>query len=91
MEAPSLPGFQLASTFFGFKPEDRPYLHENIFNMLWHGEGRWTWDELYQMPVFLRRFYVKQINKIVQMKIDAREEQQKAKSARAKLNKKPSR
>jgi hypothetical protein len=90
MEAPSLLGFQLAQTFFGFKPKDRPHLHENIFNMLWHGEGRWTWDEIYQMPVFLRRFYVKQINKIIHEKQAAAEEAYTArKSSTPKLPRKP--
>jgi hypothetical protein len=89
MEAPSQLGFQLAPTFFGFKPKDRPYLHENIFNMLWHGEGRWTWDEIYQMPIFLRRFYAKQINKIIESKQAAIEERNKARSNTPKLPRKP--
>jgi hypothetical protein len=90
MEAPSLLGFQLVPTFFGFKPTDRPALHENIFNMLWHGEGRWTWDEIYQMPIFLRRFYVKQVNKIIHEKQAAAEEAYTArKSSTPKLPRKP--
>lgn len=74
MEAPSQLDFNLDQTFFGFKPQDKPYLHENIFNMLWHGEGRWTWDEIYEMPIFLRIFYTKQINKLLQIKQIARED-----------------
>ena len=42
MEAPSFQGFNLEQTFFGFKPEDRVDLHDQLFNMLWVGEGRWT-------------------------------------------------
>lgn len=91
MGAPSLLGFPLGQTFFGFKPEDRPYLHENIFNMLWHGEGRWTWDELYEMPIFLRRFYAKQINKILEMKLAAAEESRKPKSSTPKIPRNPGR
>lgn len=53
-------------TFFGFKPEDRVDLHDNLFNLLWHGEGRWDWDTLYNMPIFLRTFYIKRVNKIIQ-------------------------
>lgn len=65
MEAPLLPGFPLEQTFFGFKPDDRIALHENIFNLIWHGEGRWDWDTIYNMPIFLRKFYIKQINTIL--------------------------
>jgi hypothetical protein len=89
MGAPSRLDFNLDQTFFGFKPSDRPYLHENIFNILWHGEGRWTWDEIYQMPIFLRRFYTKQINKILEMRITAQEEARKTKSSTPKLPRKP--
>jgi hypothetical protein len=91
MEAPSKHDFNLDQTFFGFKPTDRPILHENIFNMIWHGEGRWTWDDIYELPIFLRRFYSKQINKILQMKISAAEQAQKSTSASQKLPRKPGR
>lgn len=64
MGAPSRPCFKLDQTFFGFKREDRVTLHEQLFNLLWVGEGKWDWDTLYYMPVFLRNFYIKKINKI---------------------------
>lgn len=57
--------------------------------MLWHGEGRWTWDEIYQMPIFLRQFYTKQINKILEIKITAQEEARKSKSTTSQLPRKP--
>ena len=79
-EAPSLLGFKLDQTFFGFNPQDRVQLHENIFNLLWHGEGRWDWDTIYNMPIFLRKFYIKQVNAIIQERIDRAEQQQKQKS-----------
>ena len=62
-EAPSLLGFKLDQTFFGFKPQDRVQLHENIFNLLWHGEGRWDWDTIYNLPIHLRKFWVTKLNK----------------------------
>jgi len=80
MEAPSNLGFKLDQTFFGFSPQDRVQLHENIFNLLWHGEGRWDWDTIYNMPIFLRKFYIKQVNAIIQERIDRAEQQQKQKS-----------
>jgi hypothetical protein len=92
MEAPSLQGFQLEQTFFGFKPEDRVPLHENIFDMIWYAEGRWSWDDIYHMPIFLRKFYVKKMNKIFQQKIERDEEQiqERTKNAQTKhLPRKP--
>lgn len=74
MEAPLLPGFSLQQTFFGFKPEDRIILHESIFNLIWHGEGRWDWDTIYNMPIFLRRFYVTRINTILEDRLAAQKQ-----------------
>jgi len=82
-EAPSLLGFKLDQTFFGFNPQDRVQLHENIFNLLWHGEGRWDWDTIYNMPIFLRKFYIKRVNAIIQERIDRAEQQQKQRSRTA--------
>jgi hypothetical protein len=68
-----MPGFRLEQTFFGFKPEDRVRLHENIFNLIWHGDGRWDWDDIYHMPIFLRNFWVKKVNSILDSKQAAHE------------------
>jgi len=70
-EAPLLPGFKLDSTFFGFKPEDRPKLHDNLFELLWAGEGRWDWHTIYNMPIFLRNFWVRKLNKLHELKKQA--------------------
>ena len=67
-EAPSLPGFKLDQTFFGFNAKDRVKLHKNLFDMMWHGEGRWDWNTVYNMPVFLRNFWIDSINKKLQPK-----------------------
>ena len=87
MGALSLLAFALEQTFFGFKPSDRVRLHESIFNLIWWGEGRWDWDTIYNMPIFLRDFWVKKVNKIIGAKEEAAEEirnQQLAAAARAK-------
>lgn len=65
-EAPSHLNFSLDQTFFGFNPEDRKTLHSILFDLIWHGEGRWDWDTVYNMPVFLRKFWVQQINEKLQ-------------------------
>lgn len=42
--------------------------------MIWYAEGRWSWDDIYTMPIFLRKFYTKKMNKIFQQKIERDEE-----------------
>lgn len=31
--------------------------------MMWYGAGRWDWNTIYNMPVFLRNFWIDSINK----------------------------
>jgi hypothetical protein len=72
MGAPSLLDFNLDQTFFGFSAKDRIKLHKNLFDMMWHGEGRWDWNTIYNMPVFLRNFWIDAINRKLQPKTDTK-------------------
>lgn len=65
--------FSLEQTFFGFKPADRVRLHDSLFNLIWWGDGRWDWETVYNMPIFLRDFWIKKINKIIGAKEEAAE------------------
>ena len=64
MGAPSLPGFSLDQTFFGFKPEDQVQLHDTIYELIWAGDGRWDWDTIYNLPLHIRRYWVTKVNKM---------------------------
>tara|TARA_A100001515_G_C4395367_1_gene151959 strand:+ start:235 stop:474 length:240 start_codon:yes stop_codon:yes gene_type:complete len=47
--------------FFGLKPKDKPKLHEQIFQIIYYGQG-FTHSDVYTMPVYLRHFYYKQLS-----------------------------
>jgi len=81
-EAPSKLGFALEQTFFGFNPEDRVSFHENLFNLIWWGEGRWDWDTIYNMPVHIRRFWTRKINKMITEEQERQEKQLEASKRR---------
>jgi hypothetical protein len=68
MGAPSRLPFQLDQNFFGFKPADQVQFHDSIFNMLWHGEGRWDWDTIYNMPIHIRNRWITNLNNILHAK-----------------------
>ena len=50
--------------FFGQPPSNRAAIHEELFNIAYYGNG-FNHNELYNMPVPLRRFYAQ---KLVQAK-----------------------
>jgi len=56
-------------TFFGQPPTNRAAIHEELFNIAYYGNG-FNHNELYNMPVPLRRFYAQKL-------IDAKEKEKK--------------
>ena len=59
-----MPCFNLTSNFFGFKPEHQVQFHNQIFDLLWAGEGRWSFQDIYTMPLRIRKLWVSRINKM---------------------------
>ena len=52
--------FHSGLTFFGQPPSNRAAIHEELFNIAYYGNG-FNHNELYNMPVPLRRFYGRQL------------------------------
>jgi len=46
---------------FGLPLEYKISLHEEIFNLCYYSNGGFTHSEIYSMPVYLRRFYIKKL------------------------------
>jgi hypothetical protein len=63
MGAPSNLDFNLAPTFFGFKPEHQIQFHEQLFDLIWAGDGKWDWDTVYNLPLHIRKLWINKINK----------------------------
>jgi len=76
MGAPSTAGFKLDQTFFGFKPKHQIQFHEQLFDLLWAGEGRWTMQDVYELPIHIRKLWINKINKIRSAQQAAIEKQQ---------------
>jgi hypothetical protein len=62
-ETPSLPGFELTQTFFGLDATHRPLLHKNLFDIVWHSDGRFSWETVYDLPIPTRNLIVRLINR----------------------------
>ena len=50
-------------SFFGLQSKDKPLIHEQIFQLIYFGKGGFTFDEVYNMPIYLRSFYYKRLEK----------------------------
>ena len=52
--------FHSGLDFFGQPVSNRPAIHEELFNIAYYGNG-FTHNELYNMPIPLRRFYAQKL------------------------------
>ena len=52
--------FHSGQNFFGQPPENRAAIHEELFNIAYYGNG-FNHNELYNMPIPLRRFYAQKL------------------------------
>ena len=78
MEIPEIPfALQLASdwTFFGLTPSYRVQKQEQIFDLVYHSKGGFTYNDVYNMPIYLRTFYILKMSKMFS---DQKKEHEKA-------------
>jgi len=60
--APSLVHFNLEPNFFGFNTIRTADLHVNLYDLLLAGEGCWSWETIYHLPLHIRRLWITKIN-----------------------------
>ncbi len=53
--------FQSISGFFGLTPEYKYKLYSQIHEIVFHGQGGYSWSDVYNMPVWIRRFTFQKI------------------------------
>ena len=63
--------------FFGLGLEYKLGLHKEIFSLCYHGQGGFTWEDVYNLPIYLRRFYILEINKVIEERNKSESTQQK--------------
>jgi hypothetical protein len=54
--------------FFGLGADYKLGLHEEIFSLCYYGKGGFIWEDVYNLPIHLRRFYIQQVSKAIEQK-----------------------
>ena len=62
MGAPSILNFKLGENFFGIDARYKVALHDQLFELVWAGDGKWDWDTVYNLPLHLKRMWIVKIN-----------------------------
>ena len=52
----------MGPTFFGLTPEYRNIIFTQIHDLVYHGGGGFIHSEVYNMPVWMRRYHIDRIN-----------------------------
>ena len=73
-------------TFFGLTQNYRVHLHDQVFDLVYHGKG-FSYHEVYNMPIYLRHFYVRKIQHIYSEQKKVHEKSMR--DAKSKQSKKP--
>lgn len=59
----------LGWTFFGLTQDYRAFLFKQIHQIVFHGNGGYSWPDIYNMPIWLRRYTfeeIKEYNAVIQ-------------------------
>ena len=64
--------YQLVLTFFGLTPAYKNILLEEIHTLCYFGNGGFTHDDVYNMPIRYRHYHLKKINEYMEMQEEAR-------------------
>ena len=62
MGAPSILNFKLGENFFGIDAKYKVALHDQLFELVWAGDGKWDWNTVYHLPLHLKRMWIVKIN-----------------------------
>lgn len=52
---------EVDSDIFGFTPAHKRFIHEEIFNFCYRSNGAFPQNIVYDMPVYIRQFYIKNL------------------------------
>lgn len=51
----------MGPTFFGLTSENKVDIHKTLFTMAYYSNGAFDFQQVYNMPVYLRNFHMKQL------------------------------
>jgi len=57
-------------------------VYNEVHDLTYHGGGGFTYSEVYNMPIYLRRYSIRRVNKHLEEKKEAQENAQKEAEAK---------
>ena len=72
--------FPSVSAFFGLTPKYRGIIFREIHDLVYHGGGGFIHSEIYNMPIWMRRYHIEKINEHHKKEDEEREKQRRKNS-----------
>jgi hypothetical protein len=47
--------------FFGLNPSDKIYIYSEIHELIFHGNGGFSYEVVFNMPIWLRKYHINRI------------------------------
>ena len=92
MEKPEIPfavHLTLDWTFFGLTPSYRVQKQEQIFDLVYHSQGGFSYKDVYHMPVYLRTFYIHKLSKLFKKQKEEHEKAMRSAKSKSRTGGKP--
>jgi len=71
----------LVLTFFGLTPSYRNQIFTQIHDLVYHGGGGFIHSEIYNMPIWMRRYHIQKINEYNKEQKEKQEEAKRSNSS----------
>ena len=68
----------MGRTFFGLTSEHKVQIHKTLFTLAYYSNGAFSFEQAYNMPVYLRNFHMKQLEDAKSKEMDAYKSVQKS-------------
>ena len=72
-EIPFTANLTLDSTFFGLTQNYKLGVYQEIFDLIYYGKGGFTYMDVTNMPIHIRRFFIKRIEQTLKKQQKAEE------------------
>lgn len=69
----------MGRTFFGLTSEHKVEVHKLLFSMSYYSNGTFTFQDMYNMPIYLRTFYKKQLEDVKKKEAESMKASSRAK------------
>jgi len=60
-------------TFFGLTPNYKISVYQEVFDLVYYGNGGFTYTDVREMPIHIRRFFIKRIEQDLSVQKKAQE------------------